>query len=219
MLVGGIVVALVVMVAAAGRLRDPADGTPVGSAWPSSAIATAGQATAGAASPTATTATETPTPTPVPGSVVTPTPVRTAAVTAPPRASGPPRLAYAAFLARVNGDRATVNDLDAALSAAAERQDTDAVRHAAVGILDFVDGERDWLREHPPAECYAAAHAAANAMLEAYGAAADRFIGWADAGGGLAGLTALGRAVDAAQAAGDSLTSFGKVLDTTACPV
>ena len=33
---------------------------------------------------------------------------------------------------------------------------------AAVAILDFVDVERDWLREHPPAECYAAAHASAN---------------------------------------------------------
>ena len=86
-----------------------------------------------------------------------------------------------------------------------------------MAILDFVDGERDWLREHPPADCYAAAHAAANAMLEAYGDAADRFIRWAATGGGLSGLAALGDALDAADAAGEALTAFGKALEATTC--
>ena len=129
------------------------------------------------------------------------------AATPPPRASGPPRLAYAAFLRRVNDDRATVERLNGALSTAAQAQDPAAVRHAAVDILDFVDAERDWLRDHPPADCYAAAHASAGAMLDAYGAAADAFIAWAETGGGFAGLSALGKALDAAQAASDALTA------------
>jgi hypothetical protein len=91
-------------------------------------------------------------------------------------------VAYAEFLLRVNDDRATVEDLNRDLASTAEAQDPDAVRTAAVAILDFVDGERDWLREHPPAECFAAAHASANAMLEAYGSAADRFVTWAATG-------------------------------------
>ena len=147
-----------------------------------------------------------------------PTPPAADPATSPPRASGPARVAYATFLLRLNDHRTTVNGLNAALSVAAEAQDTDAVRHAAVDILDFVDAERDWLREHPPAECYAPAHAAANAMLEAYGTAAERFIDWAATGGGLGGLTALGEALGEAQAAADSLASFGQVLEGTTCP-
>ncbi len=54
-------------------------------------------------------------------------------------------------------------------------------------------------------------------MLEAYGTAADLFIKWAATGGGLDGLTALGDALDAADAAGAALTAFGKVLEATSC--
>lgn len=118
----------------------------------------------------------------------------------------------------MNADRATVQTLNGALSAAAQAQDPAAVRHAAVDILDFVDTERDWLRENPPADCYAAAHVSAGAMLDAYGAAADAFIAWAQTGGGLAGLGALGKAVDAAQVASDALTTFGQALEATTCP-
>jgi hypothetical protein len=135
-----------------------------------------------------------------------------------PRATGDPRRAYAEFLLRVNDDRTTVQRLNAALSTAAQAQDPPAVRTAAVAILDFVDGERDWLHQHPPADCYAAAHAAAGAMLDAYGVAADAFIHWADTGGGLAGLAALGDALDAAQTAGTALDAFGHSLETTTCP-
>ena len=130
--------------------------------------------------------------------------------TAPPRATGDPRLAYAEFLLRVNDDRTTVEQLNQDLTTAAQAQNAGAVHAAAVAILDFADGERDWLREHPPADCYAAAHAAATAMLDAYAAAADRFIQWAATGGGLAGLPALGDALDAAQVATDALTAFGR---------
>jgi hypothetical protein len=162
--------------------------------------------------PTAT-ASPGPTPSPAPSASATPPPP----ATTPPRASGPPGLAYAAFLRRINDDRATVERLNSALSGAAQAQDPGAVRRAAVDILDFVDAERDWLRENPPADCYAEAHASAGAMLDAYGAAADAFIAWAETGGGFAGLAALGQAIDAAEAAGDTLTSFGAVLDATRC--
>ena len=63
-----------------------------------------------------------------------------------------------------------------------------------------------------------AAHAAAGAMLDAYGTAADAFIHWADTGGGLAGLAALGDALDAAQTASTALDAFGRTLETTTCP-
>jgi hypothetical protein len=138
--------------------------------------------------------------------------------TAVPRTSADPARAYAAFLARVNGDRTTVERLNQDLSAAVQAQDLATTRKASVAVLDFVDVEHDWLREHPPADCYATAHAAAGSMLDAYGAAADGFIKWADTGGGLAGLVVLGDAVQAAQDAADSLTAFSDSLDATVCP-
>ena len=138
--------------------------------------------------------------------------------TPPARTSEKPALAYAAFLKRVNDDRATVERLNQDLSPAVQSQDLEATRKASVAILDFVDGEHDWLRDHPPADCYAAAHAAAGAMLDAYGKAADAFIKWADSGGGLDGLVALGDAVQFAQDAADSLTAFSTTLDDTVCP-
>jgi hypothetical protein len=165
-----------------------------------------------------------PTSSPIPTSSAVPSPAAAATATPapvatrPPRASGPPRLAYAAFLRRINDDRATVERLNGSLSTAAQAQDPVAVRTAAVDILDFVDRERDWLRENPPAECYSDAHAAAGAMLDAYGTAADAFIAWAETGGGFAGIPALGTALDAAQGASDALTRFGGVLEATRCP-
>ena len=160
------------------------------------------------------------TPSPSP-SVIAPTPTptpTTAPATTPPRASGPPLLAWAEFLARLNQDRSTVEGLNAALTTAAQAQDPDAVKAASVDILDFVDGERDWLRDHPPADCYSAAHAAAAAMLDAYGTAADRFIDWSASGGGLAGLPDLGVALDAADSARAAFESFVAALEGTTCP-
>jgi hypothetical protein len=202
-LLGALAIAAVVLGAAwAGR----------GTSGPTPSRSPAAAASTPATVPTATASLD-PTPT-ASAATATPTP----AATPPPRASGPPRLAYAAFLRRVNNDRATVETLNGALSTAAQAQDTAAVRHAAVDILDFVDTERDWLRDHPPADCYAAAHASAGAMLGAYGAAADAFIAWAQTGGGFGGLGALGKAVDAAQVASDALTTFGHALEATTCP-
>jgi hypothetical protein len=146
------------------------------------------------------------------------TPATPAPSTAPPRGSGPPRLAWAAFLARLNEDRSTVEGLNAALTTAAQAQDPDAVKAASVDILDFVDVERDWLRDHPPADCYAAAHGAAAAMLDAYGTAADRFVDWTTTGGGLGGLPALGDAVAAADTARAAFETFVTALEGTTCP-
>ena len=146
------------------------------------------------------------------------TPAAPAPSKAPPRASGPPRLAWAAFLARLNQDRSTVEGLNAALTTAAQAQDPDAVKAASVDILDFVDVERDWLRDHPPADCYAAAHGAAAAMLDAYGTAADRFIDWTTTGGGLGGLPALGDALAAADTARAAFETFVAALEGTRCP-
>jgi hypothetical protein len=201
MLGGAVVVVMVALVAIAG---------PRGTAGPSSA-----PTGSGGLIPAATvTAAPSPTAAPTPSVVASSAPP---AATVPPRASGAPGKAYAEFLQRVNADRTRVDELNQDLTAAVQAQDPVAARRASVAILDFVDGERDWLREHPPADCYATAHTAAGAMLDAYGSAADRFIRWADTGGGLAGLAALGEALDAAQVASDALTAFGGAIEATAC--
>jgi len=202
---------VVVVLLAASRPRPGPATPPVGSGGLVPAATTTAPSTIGP------TAVPSAVPSTAPTSRSTATPPAPPVPTDPPRATGDPRLAYAEFLLRVNDDRATVEALNRDLATAAEAQDPVAVRVAAVAILDFVDGERDWLREHPPAECYAAAHGAANAMLEAYGLAADRFVTWAATGGGLDGLVALGEALDAAQDASDALTVFGRALEATTC--
>ncbi|MFL5670498.1 MAG: hypothetical protein ACJ77C_00215 [Chloroflexota bacterium] len=211
-LLGALAVAVVVLGAAfLGRAAsDPTPSRPP--------IAEASPPAATASLIPAATASVAPTSSSEPSASAGPALPSTAAKTPAPRASGPPRLAYAAFLRRVNDDRATVERLNAALSSAAQAQDPAAVRRAAVDILDFVDTERDWLRENPPADCHAAAHASAGAMLDAYGAAADAFIAWAQTGGGLAGIGALSEALDAAQTASDALTAFTRAIETTTCP-
>jgi len=208
---GGVVVVVMVALLAASRPR-PGSG-PVATPARSGGLVPAATSTAGSADP----APSGPTPTLLPSNTVPSSRPVPTLDSAPPRATGDPRLAYAEFLLRVNDDRATVERLNRDLATAAEAQDPDAVRFAAVAILDFVDVERDWLRAHPPAECYAAAHAPANAMLEAYGSAADRFVNWAASGGGLAGLAALGEALDAADEAGDALGAFGRALEAATC--
>ena len=55
-------------------------------------------------------------------------------------------------------------------------------------------------------------------MLDAYGTAAERFIDWSTSGGGLAGLPALGVAVDAAETARAAFTTFVAALEGTTCP-
>jgi hypothetical protein len=206
-----IAIALLVATFGGGGTAAVTDASPSPSA-PSPETTTTPGATTPSALPSATASTPAPTPTPLAAA-----PSR-APSTAPPRASGPPLLAWADFLARLNEDRSTVDGLNRALTTAAEAQDADAVRAASVDILDFVDVERDWLREHPPADCYAEAHGAAAAMLDAYGTAAERFIDWSASGGGLAGLPALGVALDAADSARAAFETFVAALEGTSCP-
>jgi hypothetical protein len=159
----------------------------------------------------------TPVETPIPAGTPESTALATRKPTSTPRAGGDPRAAYAEFLLRANDDRSTVEALNRALTAGFEDQDRDAVRTASVNILDFVDSERDWLREHPPDACYADAHAAANTMLAAYGTVADRFIAWTNAAKGLDSVAAFGRALEAADAATKALDAFAAELEGTTC--
>jgi hypothetical protein len=201
MLGGAAVVVVVALVALALPRGDARPSAPPGAS--------------GGLIPTASVTASPPTATRSPSATATPPP---GPATPAPRTSAAPRLAYAAFLRRVNDDRATVDRLNANLSTAVQAQDPAATRPAAVAILDFADQERDWLRDNPPADCYAVAHQGAGAMLDAYATAADGFIKWADSGGGLAGLATLGDAVDLAQTAAGASTSFGQALDATRCP-
>ena len=213
---GGVVIAGVVALGSGlGRDRRTAGVDPEPSAAADASGIVASTTTASPPTVASSPGEPPPTATPVPSATPPPTvPARTAK----PRATGDPRLAYAEFLLRVNDDRATVDDLNTALTTAGNAQDPDAVRRASVDILDFVDVERDWLQGHPPADCYVAAHAAAGTMLDAYGTAAERFIDWSATGGGIAGLSALSRALEAGQVAADALTTFGHSLEATRCP-
>lgn len=144
-------------------------------------------------------------------------PRATARPIAPPRTSRDPHFAYADFLSRLNDDRSKVDQLNSALSTAVTAGDRAAARTAAMAILDFVNGERKWLVDHPPADCYAAAHAAGIAMLDAYQTAASDFVDWAGTSG-LSGLVALAKAGDAANAATAAFTAFGNAIVSTQCP-
>lgn len=210
-LVGGVLVVVVIAVGivAAANTRRPG-GAPDASVEPSVA-ASIGTASSG----TPDIATSIPTAT---AGASTGSPAPTSASTPQPRSTGDPRHAYAEFRSRADDDRSTVEDLNVTLQAAIDNTDRDAMRTASVDILDFVDSERDWLREHPPTECYASAHDAANAMLAAYGTAADGFIAWANAAAGLDSVAAFASAIEATSAANDALVAFGGALEITSCP-
>jgi hypothetical protein len=128
-----------------------------------------------------------------------------------------PRLAFAEFLLRLEAARGEVQDLNATLIAAAEDGDPATVRATAVDILQFADGERDWLLAHPPAACYADAHEAAGTMLEAYATVAERAIDWVDADPGLEALDALADVLAAAEEARDALIDLGRDLEAATC--
>lgn len=224
LLIGGIAIVVV----SAAFLATWILPTPTGALDPGASSESSAALATTPATPAAVKSTSSPdaTPTTVPTETVSPTPRPTPTAdptaastpTDPPVAHGDARLLYAEFLLRVNDDRTTVERLNASLTDAAQGQDPGAVRAASVDILDFVDSERDWLREHPPASCYAKAHKAARTMVADYGTAAERFLDWAGTGGGLAGLQALSSALDAADTAGDALAAFGRALEATTCP-
>ena len=106
--------------------------------------------------------------------------------------------------------------MNADLRTAAEDLDTAAVERTAVDILDFVDNERDWLRDHPPAACYADAHTAAGDMLAAYGAVAEAALVWT----GATGLDAIAALADLGLAADDAIAeaqAFARAFDAVSC--
>ncbi|MGK2849526.1 MAG: hypothetical protein ACSLFN_01230, partial [Candidatus Limnocylindrales bacterium] len=144
----------------------------------------------------------------------TPTPTPEAARTAAPGTD--PRLAYAEFALRLGDAAKETQQLNADLRTAAEDLDTAAVERTAVDILDFVDNERDWLRDHPPVACYADAHAAAGDMLAAYGAVAEAALKWTGASGldAIAALADLGVAVEDATA---EAQAFARAVDAVSC--
>ncbi len=224
----GIVLAMVIVVAAAifmqagnadqgAALASPTTGAQATPNAGSSMSPHASTSRSAATSPSAAGVSPTPASTFVASPAPSPTRTATPRPTSPPRASGDPHLAYADFLRRVNDDRSKVDELNRALSSAVTAGDRESARVAAVAILDFVDGERQWLLDHPPADCYATAHASGVAMLEAYQTAASLFVDWA-ASSGLESLVALGKAADAATVAANALTAFGEELGRTQCP-
>ncbi|MFL5757411.1 MAG: hypothetical protein ACJ77N_14085 [Chloroflexota bacterium] len=214
----GIVLAIVILVAGFLFLQGSDTGPGAASASPTTAAGSGSSARSSLAARTSSSAAAVrPSPsarrTAVPSASARPTP----RPSSPPRTSRDPHLAYADFLSHVNDDRSKVDQLNNALSAAVTAGDRAAARTAATTILDFVKGERQWLLDHPPADCYAAAHAAGIAMLDAYQTAASDFVEWAGASG-LSGLVALAKAGDAANAATDAFTAFGTAIVSTQCP-
>lgn len=145
---------------------------------------------------------------PPPPASPTPTPVGTA--------GGDPRLQFVEFQLRLADAGRDVQALNEALTDAARAEDDAATVAAAVDMLDFVDRERDWLGQHPPADCYADAHRAARSMLADYGAVADGAIDYANATG-LDRLEAFGEVLARADAAGDALRDLGEALEGATC--
>lgn|GEM_PF-3548418 len=154
---------------------------------------------------------------PAPSPTAAPTPSPTSRPTAAPtEAAADPRLQFVEFQLRLADDAAEVQALNQALAAAAEAQDDAATVAAAVDMLDFVDRERDWLAAHPPAACYADAHAAAGAMLRDYAAVAEAAIDYAGATG-LDRLEAFATVADRAEAAERALTDLQDALEAATC--
>jgi len=220
-----VVVVIVWVVVLRSFAPAPAD---AGDASASSPVVAASlpPASAGAALASAPSASEAPVPSPTSSPTDTPraTPSATATrtpterpSTSQPETTEAAQVAYVRFLARLAEDRSTVADLNQRLADAGESGDRATARSTAIDILRFVDGERDWLAAHPPADCYAPAHAAANAMLEAYGTVADRAIDWADAEG-LDAFAALADLIAAGDTARDALSELVATLERTACP-
>jgi hypothetical protein len=194
-----------------GRLNAQPSVTDVAGVPTSGLIATV-QPTVSAPPPSPTIA-----PTAEPTASPMPTPTPTARPTAAPtEGAGDPRLRFVEFQLRLVDAGDDVQALNEALVEAAQAQDDAATVAAAVDMLDFVDRERDWLAAHPPAACYADAHAAAGPMLREYGAVAEAAIEYADATG-LDRLEALATLLEQAEVAGDALRTLGDALEAATC--
>ncbi|HEX6869273.1 MAG TPA: hypothetical protein VF119_10740, partial [Candidatus Limnocylindrales bacterium] len=128
-----------------------------------------------------------------------------------------PRVAWVRFLAHLDGLRPEAAALTDALVSAADDGDRAGVRASAIDVLQLADRERDWLAANPPAACYADAHAAAGAMVEAYADVGERAITWAESEEGLDSLGALADLIAGAGAARDALADLAAALEAASC--
>ncbi len=145
-----------------------------------------------------------------------PTPSPSPTPTAAP-ATADARLLFGEFQLRLADDGVEIQTLNQALTAAVESQDDGTTVDAAVAMLDFVDRERDWLRSHPPVECYVSAHAAAGDVLVAYALVADAAIAYANTRG-LDRLEAFGVVFDKVDSAGVAFATLQTALGDATCP-
>jgi hypothetical protein len=156
------------------------------------------------------------TPSSAPTPSATPASSPGAIATSSPVATTDPRLAYAAFVLRLEDTGRETEPLLDDLRDAAEATDEAGVRTAAEALGVIADREREWLAANPPAACYAGAHAEADDTYAATAAAADAAIGWADA----TGLAKLGALVDALGAVGtatDAVEALSSTLGRVDC--
>jgi hypothetical protein len=168
------------------------------------------------ASPPSPTAAATPRPTPTPAP--TPSPTEAPPTAEPDPGNGSTDLAsWLAFLARLDGVRASAQELNDDLRAAGEESEQVGVAAAAAAMAVLVDRERDWLSSHPPAACYADAHAAADDLLAAYGDVATESARWSEASG-LDVLAALADVYTAVETAAAEAADIGRELEAVSCP-
>ena len=219
-LVGGLAIVVVLIWAAVARLVVPAiadaEATPPPVPGAAASLDAGVDATATPIPSRSATPSPTEAPSDPPVRTDAPAPTEEPASTAEPDPTANPATAYAAFVTRLIDDQAKVAAFNRRLLPAAESGDQDTVRSTAVDILRFADGERDWLLANPPADCYADAHAAAGAMLEAYATVAERAIDWVDAAG-LEALEAFGRVVAAGEDAQAALAILRDALEDVTC--
>ena len=158
----------------------------------------------------------TPRPTPIPEPM--PTPTEPPPTAEPDPDGGSSDLAsWLAFLARLDGARASAQALNDDLRSAGEDSDQAGVAAAAADMADLVDRERDWLAANPPAACYADAHAAADDLLAAYGEVSTQAARWSEATG-LEVLAALADVYTAVEAATAEAADIGRELEAVSCP-
>jgi hypothetical protein len=173
-------------------------------ATPSNGIAAVASASARASTPA------TPSPSTRPASTIVASPAPASSAASP--ASVPtvdPRdpTAYLEFVDRLRAAAGDAERLSAVIRDAAQDGSKPAIAAAARDIQDWAASHRRWLRDHPPAACYAAAHAAAADLVEAYDAVADATLTWVDARGlaALEALAGIGQALDTATPTGPAL--------------
>ena len=154
-------------------------------------------------------------PSSAPSATASPTP--RAAPTARPIATGDPRLLYAEFLLRLGDDRIDRRGLnqdapDRGRGRRPARRPPSVHRHPRLRRR----GAR--LAAGPSARGLLCGRACVRRQdARCLRRTADAFIAWADAGDGLVGLAALGRALEAAGIAGRCRHQLGRELEATTC--